>query len=166
MSESYLLILGDRDAIAWVLGEERMAFPATARAEVDRLSEGDDLLIYATRGAFGNPTRDRGRVIGHAVVTSPVSPLDEPVSFAERVYPRGCELRVESLAPWGQGVELRPLVERLEAFPDVRSWSVRLRRPLLRLPQADADLLLDALRPLAGSLPANLDGYKEKAARA
>lgn len=83
MSESYLLILGDRDAIAWVLGEE-----------------------------------------------------------------------------------LRPLVARLEAFPDVRSWSVRLRRPLLRLPQADAGLLRDALRPPAGSLPANLDGYREKAAGA
>lgn len=98
MSESYLLILWDRDAIAWVLGKERMAFPATARAEVDRLTEGDELLIYATRGAFGNPTRDRGRVIGRAVVTSAVSVLDEPVRFGERTYPRGCDLRVESLA--------------------------------------------------------------------
>jgi hypothetical protein len=166
VSESYLLILGDRDAIAWVLDEERTAFPATARAEVDRLAAGDELLIYATRGAFGNPTRDRGRVIGHAVVTSAVSPLDEPVVFGEREYPRGCELRVESLAPWGQGVELRPLVERLDAFPDPRSWSVHLRRPLLRLPKSDADFLLDALRPLTGSLPQHVDGYKEKAARA
>lgn len=164
MSESYLLILGDRDAIAWVLGEERMAFPATARAEVDRLAEGDELLIYATRGAFGNPTRDRGRVIGRAVVTSAVSVLDEPVTFGDRTYPRGCGLRVESLARWGTGVELRPLVERLEVFPDARSWSVHLRRALLRLPPADADLLKDRLRPLAGPPAHNLDGYREKAA--
>ncbi|MWA01953.1 hypothetical protein F8568_016545 [Actinomadura sp. LD22] len=163
MSESYLLILGDRDAIAWVLEEQRMAFPATARAEVDRLAEGDELLIYATRGAFGNPTRDRGRVIGRAVATSGVAVLDEPVVFGERAFPRGCDLRVESLAPWGGGPELRPLVDRLEAFPDARSWSVRLRRPLLRLPAPDAELLKAALDPFAGPRARNVNGYRERA---
>lgn len=34
MSTAYLLILGDREVIAWVLGEQRMAFPRTPRAEV------------------------------------------------------------------------------------------------------------------------------------
>lgn len=165
MSECYLLILGDRDAIAWVLAEQRMAFPATARAEVDRLAEGDTLLVYATRGAFGNPTRDRGRVIARAVVASPVTVLDEPVVFGERAFPRGCGLRIETLAPWGSGVELQPLVERLEAFPDARSWSVRLRRPLLRLPAGDAELLTRALEPLAGDPAEHVDGYRAKARR-
>ncbi|SEG80653.1 hypothetical protein SAMN04489712_113123 [Thermomonospora echinospora] len=157
--------LGDRDAIAWVLDERRMAFPPTARAEVDRLAEGDTLLVYATRGAFGNPTRDRGRVIARAVVASPVVALDEPVVFGERSFPRGCELRIEALAPWGSGVELQPLVERLEAFPDARSWSVRLRRPLLRLPAGDAELLTRALEPLAGDPAEHLDGYRARARR-
>jgi hypothetical protein len=40
VGESYLLILGDRQAIAWVLREQRMAFPATSRAEVSRLAVG------------------------------------------------------------------------------------------------------------------------------
>ncbi|MBE1537345.1 hypothetical protein [Actinomadura algeriensis] len=156
MSESYLLILGDREPIAWVLGERRIAFPATARAEVDRIAEGDELFVYATRGAFRNPTRDRGRVIARAAVTSPVTVLDEPVTFAERAFPRGCDLRIDSLAPWGGGVELRPLVDRLAAFPDARSWSVRLRRPLLHLPEPDAALLRSALAPIAGPVDENL----------
>ncbi|WP_241661245.1 hypothetical protein [Thermomonospora catenispora] len=140
-----------------------MAFPTTARAEVDRLAAGDELLMYATRGAFGNPTRDRGRVIGRAVVTSPVVALEEPVVFGEREFPRGCRLRVETLAPWGSGVELRPLVERLEAFPDPRSWSVRLRRPLLWLPKADAALLARELAAVAGDPAAHVAGYRARA---
>ena len=34
---SYLLVLGERQAIVWVVREERMAFPATRRAELGRL---------------------------------------------------------------------------------------------------------------------------------
>ncbi|MEV5693523.1 hypothetical protein [Micromonospora globbae] len=49
MSKSYLVILGDREAIGWVLREERMAFPSTPRAEVAALQEKDRLFLYATR---------------------------------------------------------------------------------------------------------------------
>ncbi|WDZ88843.1 hypothetical protein [Nocardiopsis sp. HUAS JQ3] len=34
---TYLLILSEREAVAWVLRTSRMAFPATRRAEVERL---------------------------------------------------------------------------------------------------------------------------------
>jgi hypothetical protein len=159
VSESYLLILGDRQAIAWVLREQRMAFPATSRAEVNRLAVGDELLIYTTRGAYRNPTRDRGRVIGTTTVTSAVKRLDDPVEFGGRVFPHGCDLLVESLVPWGAGVELQPLVERLDAFPDPKAWSIRLRRPLLRLPAQDAALLRSRLASQAGSRLDHLDGY-------
>src|SRR6266545_6047215 len=94
-SESYLLILADRQAIAWVLREQRMAFPRTVRAEVNQLATGDELFIYTTRNAFGNPTRDRGRVVGRATVTSTVIGLHEPVEIAGRQYPKGCDIRVE-----------------------------------------------------------------------
>ncbi len=159
MTESYLLILGDRQAIAWVLREQRMAFPATSRVEVNRLAVGDELLIYTTRGAYRNPTRDRGRVIGTATVASPVERLDVPVEFGGREFPRGCAIAVESLVPWGQGVELQPLVERLAAFPDTRSWSIQLRRPLLRLSRGDAQLIGERLRAQAGDRREHLDGY-------
>lgn len=159
MSESYLLILGDRQAIAWVLREQRMAFPTTSRAEVNRLAVGDELLIYTTRGAYRNPTRDRGRVIGTATVASPVERLDVPVEFGGREFPRECAIAVESLVPWGQGVELQPLVDRLAAFPNAKAWSIQLRRPLLRLPRGDAQLIGERLRTQAGDRREYLDGY-------
>lgn len=149
---SHLLVIGDREALGWVLTAEQMAFPSAARHEVAALDVGDELLLYTTRGAYKNPTRDRGRVIGTATVRSPVARLTEPVRFGDREFPVGCDLDLGPLAPWGEGVELHPLLPRLESFAGVGSvWSTRLRRPLLYLPEPDARLLRSELGPLVSS---------------
>ncbi|HEX6968478.1 MAG TPA: hypothetical protein VF174_06685 [Micromonosporaceae bacterium] len=148
MSRSYLVILGERDAIRWVLREQRMAFPATPRAEVAALAAGDRLFLYATRGAWHNPTRDRGRIIGVATARSSARVLDEPVEIAGRTFVSGCTLHIEGLVPYPGGLELQPLVEQLSAFPKPHAWSIYLRRPLLALPGADASLLDERLRPI------------------
>ncbi|KWW99056.1 hypothetical protein LI90_688 [Carbonactinospora thermoautotrophica] len=163
MSGTYLLILGHGEAVAWVLREQRMAFPARRHAEVSRLEPGDELLVYATRGAWNNPTRDRGRVIARATVASPVTVLDPPVTVAGREFASGCRIRVTELAPFGGGVELAPLVPELAAFPDPASWSVRLRRPLLALPEQDAARLRGLLAEVAGTREEHLAGYLEHA---
>ncbi len=165
MGTAYLLILGDRDAIAWVLREQRMAFPRTPRAEVAALAEGDRLYLYATRGAWRNPTRDRGRVIGTARVASSVRAFDEPLRIAGRTFHSGCSLQVEDLVPHPGGVPLQPLVEKLEAFPKPEAWSIYLRRTLRRLPPADARLLDRELRPLVTSRQAALPSYLDVASR-
>jgi hypothetical protein len=76
VSTAYLVVLGERDAIRWVLEQQRMAFPATPRSEVAALGPGDHLLLYATRGAWHNPGRDRGRIIGSATPLSAVRALE------------------------------------------------------------------------------------------
>ena len=81
VATGYLLILGEREALAWVLKAQRMAFPSTTRKEVQRLKVGDTVFLVTTRGCFPNPTRDRTRVIGQAQVTSPVEALDPPLSL-------------------------------------------------------------------------------------
>ena len=72
----------------------------------------------------------------------------------------GCELRLESLAPYPQGVELQPLVEKLAAFPKPEAWSIYLRRALLRLPPADVRLLERELRPVAETPSKALSSYE------
>lgn len=165
MATAYLLILGDRDAIVWVLREQRMAFPRTPRAEVAALAEGDRLYVYATRGAWRNPTRDRGRVIGTARVTSGVRAFDAPLEIAGRQFYSGCTLSVDSLVPYPGGVELQPLVAKLAAFPRPDAWSIYLRRSLLRLPDGDARLLDRELRPVSTSREAALPTYAAVATR-
>ncbi|SDK48428.1 hypothetical protein SAMN04487820_108200 [Actinopolyspora mzabensis] len=139
---NYLLVIGDRQALDWVLRQQRMAFPDFKRAEVRALAPGDRLYLYTTRGCFGNPTRDRGRVVTTGEVRSTVAELDEPVELGGRSYPVGCELRITELPAWPGGVELSPIVGELELFDGMtKSWSIRLRRPLVGLSARDAGLL-------------------------
>jgi len=145
---SYLLVLGEREAIGWVLHEQRMAFPATRRPELDRLAIGDQLFVYATRGAWRNPSRDRGRIIAIAAVASLVHRFDLPIEVAGREFHSGCRIRIDRIVPYPGGVELQPLVGRMNAFPKPESWSVYLRRTLLPLPGEDAAVVSGAVEPL------------------
>jgi hypothetical protein len=136
---TYLLVIGDREALGWILTDQRMAFSTQSRSEVRSLKIGDRLLIYTTRSAFRNPNRDRGRVIGTATVRSQVAPLEQPVCFGPRVYPVGCDLKIGPLLPRGSGIELKPLVPNLDTFAEHRqTWPILLRRPLLRMTNRDA----------------------------
>ncbi|SFD72855.1 hypothetical protein [Streptomyces aidingensis] len=145
---THLLIISARKPLAWVLENQRMAFPSGRRRRAAGPAQGDEVLLYTTRGCFGNPTRDLGRVMGLATVTSEVRPLDEPVLFGERRFAEGCTLHIDGLAPLRKGVILRDLVDRLKVFPKPDHWSVYLRRASLRLPGSDAALVKRELRPL------------------
>lgn len=103
MSRSYLLILAERVAVAWVFRTSRMAFPATRRPEVEQLAVDDELFLLTTRGCWHNPSRDRTRVIGRAVVASPVRVLSEPLNLVDRTFTRGCSLKITSLTPYLTG---------------------------------------------------------------
>ncbi|WP_406259484.1 hypothetical protein OIA45_13445 [Streptomyces chartreusis] len=160
MPPAYLLIIGDRAALSWVITEQRMAFPAGRSKGARALAEGEEVFLNATRGCFRNPTRDLGRVIGRATITSPVRVLDEPVVFNERSATEGCRVKVSGLAPFREGLVLRDLVPRLSVFPDSATWSVRMRRASLTLPPADAELVRTELEPLLRSYGETREGYR------
>ena len=159
MSRSYLLVIGDAAPLAWVLAEQRMAFPALRRSQAAALEIGDELFFYTTRECFHNPIRDRDRVMGLALMKSDVRDLAEPVTFGDRRYTSGCALDIQGVAPLHDGVELRPLVPQLHAFPDARTWTIRLRRPPVRLDEHDAALVKRQLNPLLKPLNRQLDAY-------
>jgi hypothetical protein len=139
-----------------------MAFPVTRRRRaLGDLEAGDALYIYTTRGAFRSPTRDRGRVIGRATANEPVRELDGPFKLGERVFPVGCSITVETLAPLREGVELALLRERLDGLPTpVGAYQMALRQPLVRLTSADARVLDKALADVVTSLVAAVESYR------
>jgi hypothetical protein len=159
----WLCVIGDRDALWWVLSERRMAFPVSRRRRaLSELQSGDALYLYATRGAFHNPTRDRGRVIGLASVDEEVRELAEPFELDDRVFPVGCGITVETLSPARTGVELAPLRERLKGLPSAAgAYQMALRQPLLRLTPADARLLDRELAKVAAGAPEDaIESYR------
>lgn len=58
---THLLIISANEPRAWVLENQRMAFPAGRRRESLSLRKGVEVLLYTTRGCFSNPSRDLGR---------------------------------------------------------------------------------------------------------
>jgi hypothetical protein len=161
VTSSYLVVLSDREAIRWVLAEQRMAFPGTPRAEVAALAVGDELFLYSTRGAWHNPGRDRGRLIGHARVATGVTRLDEPIELAGMTFHSACDLDIDEVVPYPGGLELQPLVGRLSAFPKPQAWSAYLRRPLVRMPGRDREILHEGLRPIVASRKTALATYPD-----
>ena len=156
---SYLLVIGDRAALAWVLSQGRMAFPEYRRYDAIALHSGDELLLYTTRGCFHSPNHDRGRVMGVARVGEQPHRLSDPVLVAGRAYTFGCAIEVTALASVKKGVELAPYVEALTSFSNKRGWMARLRRPLVPLTEADATMLRQALAPLLRPPEAVRAGY-------
>jgi len=146
---SYLLVLGDRQALAWILADREMAFSEVSARSAQRLRSGDNLLLYTTRACFRNPGRDRGRVVGQASVSSEVRQLAAPVTFGERMYTIGCSLSLHLLTPFGTGVELTDYVRQMHAFPKADVWMIYLRRTLVALDDHDYNLLMRLLTELA-----------------
>jgi hypothetical protein len=165
MPRDYLLVIGEAAALAWVLAEQRMAFPALRRSQAMALDVGDELLIYTTRSCFHNPRRDAGRVIGLANVTTRVRDLAEPVVFGERRYTSGCALTMRGVTALREGVELTSLATKLHVFPNPQTWGMQLRRPLVPLDEHDARVLKRYLVTLLEPLDRHLDSYIQIAKR-
>jgi hypothetical protein len=150
MAPAFLLIIGHREGLSWVLKTQRMAFVESQRSVPRSLAPDDQLFLYTTRGCFLNPTRSIGQVIGKATITGTVAAMSPPVEVGGRRYPFGCPIHVDSLAPLGQGVPLQPLLNELDAFSkNPGAWSAWLRRTMLPLSDHDATVLANHLTAVA-----------------
>jgi hypothetical protein len=155
----YLLPIADREPLAWIIAHQRTAVGLHRRREAEALRSGDQVFLYTTRGCFRNPTRDRGRVIGAALVRGRAREVSTPKRFADREYPIEIDLRIMSLALRGAGVELAPLVAHLESFPNRQGWSAYIRRALVPLTPGDATKIASALERLAGRYSESAASY-------
>jgi len=137
-----------------------MAFTANrAPAAMAAIATGDELFLYATRGAFHNPTRDRGRVFGRARAKTAVERLPDPVSLLGREFTHGFPFELEAIAPPRRGVDLAELIPRLSSFPNKTGWAMSLRRPMLTLTPADARLIGQHLEADVGETADAIDLY-------
>jgi hypothetical protein len=163
-----LVVVSDREPLAWILEAEQIAFPTARRwhALAD-LEIGQKLFLYTTRSCFRNPARDRGQLIAALTLSSLPEPLDVPVRFGERSFELGAIVRIDGVTPVRSGYELTQLRGRLDSMPSTPGgWAMHLRRSLIELSAHDTRLVENALTPLLRPLPDVIDAYRSAAGRA
>ena len=136
--------MGSLEGLSWVLSTGRMAF--TGNSGSRQLQSGDRLFVYASRACLGRRSGNRGLVIGELTVEGSLQRLAPVLRLGGRTFTHDCAINVELLMRFGEGVDLAELASQMLVFPHERHWGGRLRRSLLRLPGADAEVLADSLR--------------------
>ena len=84
---SFLLVISSREELRWILSKQRIALGPSRYKAPDALLQDDKLVCAPPRKCLRNRTRDRGRVIGTATITSPTA--DPPMGG----YIRGPDIR-------------------------------------------------------------------------
>jgi hypothetical protein len=86
--------------------------------------------------------------------------LKRPLTFGGREYPIEIGLRIPLLAARGAGVELAPLVNLLESFPNGKGWHTHLRRALVPLTHRDANVIATLLDRIAQAYDESASSYR------
>ncbi len=142
---SWLFVLGQRDALAWVLEHKQMAFRDHIRA--DKLAKGDRFAIYVTRGAMGNPTRDESQIVATGTLTTEL--VREPIEIAGEEYGRHLKFRFD-VGPKNprEGLAFVPLVPKLTWISKKDHWMAYIRKALVPIPDEDFATIEAALKKL------------------
>jgi hypothetical protein len=147
----WLVVLAEVEAFRWVVANEQMAFSAGQASRISQMTPGDRLVLYMARGAFHNPTRDMSHLSGLAKLRSDVRPLRRPLIVASREFSFACDLEIEVVLPERTGPLVKPLVPRLKVVKRKDVWGHYFRNGLIALPEADYQLLANAVRRAAHS---------------
>lgn len=137
----WLIVLAEAEGLRWVAENRRMAFSESLGRRARRMRPGDRLVLYVSRGAFHNPTRDRSKLAGLDTVASPVARLRRPLDLAGRRFVWACDLTFEALLPPRQGVPVEPLLDRLSFVKRREAWGQYFRAGLLELSDTDFRLM-------------------------
>jgi hypothetical protein len=141
-----LVAFGEIQGLRWVLEHQRMAFSEGLSSRARSIDIGDELVLYVTRGAFHNPTRDRSQFVGLAGVTGPVRRARAPIVIAGREFVSSCPIEVEAALPERTGVMALELVPQLSFIKRKEVWGQYLRWGLVKIPGADHRLIRLAIR--------------------
>lgn len=125
----------------WVIEHGRMAVGPRVKSLP---GPGERVVLYTSRGAFHNPTRDRAQVIGLGITTD--EPAQRRLVIAGTPYARSFGVDIEVLAEPRHGLDFASLVPRLDFITKKKSWGGALRRPVVRISDRDYRTIETAFR--------------------
>ncbi len=147
----WVWVFGEIKGLRWVLEDETMAFPDHAGAKVRSMSKGDEAIIYTTRGAFHNPTRDVARLGGIIEVAGEASDR-KAVEIAGREFTWTVPIRVETILPERTGPEVKPLAPKLSIVKKPEVWGQYFRSSPIEVNESDFIVMEQAIRSWVSEL--------------
>ena len=78
----WVWVIGEAAGLRWVVENETMAFADHAAGRIRPMAAGDTAVLYVTRGAHHNPTRDVARLAGIATVVGHLAREPKPIEIA------------------------------------------------------------------------------------
>jgi hypothetical protein len=138
----WVWVFGDIAAVRWVLTEQTMVFRKTAPSRVRVMR--DRAILYVSRRAFHNPTRNVARLAGLTTVLTPPT-ADAPVTIGSEEFTWTVPIGVDLTLPDRTGPEVRSRVGSLSFArkPDV--WGMYFRSSPQEIPDADFRVLAGAV---------------------
>jgi hypothetical protein len=141
----WVWVFGEIAALRWVVEHRQMPFAGHQQRRLAAMRAGDRAVLYTTRGAFHNPTRDQARLVGLVTVDASPSQADQPVAFGDREFTWACPIRIELLLPERTGASVRALVPDLDLVKKPHAWSSYFRQSPIRIGQDDFERMSAAL---------------------
>jgi hypothetical protein len=129
-----------------------MAFTSSAAPLLQQMSAGDRAVLYVTRGAVHNPTRDIARLAGLVTVDGQ-SAHRRPVVIAGRQFIWQLPIRIEVALPERDGPPVQPLVDHLSFVHKTSAWGQYFRNSPKPINADDFAVLAGAIRSFAAELP-------------
>jgi hypothetical protein len=140
----WVWVFGDVIGLRWVLANRTMAFRKAAAPRLRAMGEGDRAVIYVSRGAFHNPTRDVAHLGG--LVTVLAAPTnDQPVTIGGEEFAWTVPIRVDLSLPERTGPEVHPLTPSLSFVRRQDVWGMYFRSSPQQIFEADFRVLTDAI---------------------
>lgn len=140
----WVWVFGEIEGLRWVLQHRCMAFPEASGGRVRTMAAGDRAILYLSRGAYHNPTRDLSRLGGILRVTG--SPhRGRSVSIAGLEFRWFAGIEPETVLPERAGPEVKPLATLLERVRRPEAWGQYFRTTPIELSVADFGVFAGAI---------------------
>ena len=137
-SVGWLLVIGEVEALRWIIANGRTGFRSNTRS--GGIAAGDSFALYTTRGSYHNPNTCVSQVLGLGTFTSSVN--DEDVVIAREHFPKSVPLAFASLLPERKGMPFVPLVPKLSFIRSKTGWAPYLHSALVQVPDSDMRLIV------------------------
>lgn len=129
---AWVFVLGERKALDWVVGNQRMGLASNRAGVVRQIERGDSVALYAsTRVAPDGQAQifAVGRVAG--------SPVCEHAKVALREIAYQIPLMFDHIVKPGEGLRVAPLIDELDFVKNKRAWRFQFFNAVTHVPEAD-----------------------------